>query len=338
MNMKKKTMAYGIALLLVAAGMIWFAFERTRTEEADIRPLKMIVVRDLGDVGLIQEVAQKKGFFEKNGVRVEAVVLEKISDTRNVNTVLLSGEADMLMTGVAGELAVYLNGADVQWIAKTFTPFSFFAASRFDRANFDKIRTVGVIRFGGEPAMLTDAILRAMQIDPKNVKQVAIPTNMARAELLEKGEIDLAIINSEQFMYETGMDQRYSMLSPEELFAGSDLYRGIITTSKVIERDPEAVRGFVMAIHQALEYLKANPEEAKQYMREAYGYSNEQAERAYERFAHAYDPANFIPDTGMLERIHGSIVTQFKPTDPGRSMSGFVDDTFARNAVTGGVR
>lgn len=329
----------GIAVVVAIAGvMALWGGESSDEASKEKHPLKMIVVKDLGDVGLVQEIAKKEGFFEKNGVRIEPVVLEKISDTRNVNTVLLSGEADMLMTGVSGELAVYLNDADVRWIATTFKPFSFFAVSRFAKEDMQKVRNVGVIRFGGEPAMITDAMLKGMQIDPSKVKLIAIPTNMARKELLDKGDLDLIVINSEQFIYESGMDKKYTIVPPEELFADSELYRGIMTTRKVIERDPEAVQGFVAAIYQTMEYMKANPDAVKKYMQEAYKYSPEQTEQSYARFARAYEGIGLLPRREALERTVEQIKAQFKPTNPTRSIEGFIVDSFARTAITADER
>ena len=327
-----------IPVITLAAISIWAFTNRTAEQLVSTQPLKMIVVRDLGDVNLVQEIATKKGFFEKNGVPVEPVVLEKISDTRNVNTVLLSGEADVLMTGIMGEFAVYLNNADVRWIAQTFTPFSFFAVSRFERNDFNSIRTVGVIRFGGEPALITDAVLSAMHLDPANVKLVAIPTNAARKELLDKGDLDLIIVNSEQFIYESKLDTRYTVVSPEELFAGSSLYRGIMTTGKVLQENPEAVKRFVASIYQSMEYIKANPEEVKQYMREAYRYSDEQASQSYGRFIAAYTGVNFVPSISLLENTLATIKDKFKPTNPERGLGEFIYEAFARDAVTAGVK
>jgi len=308
----KKEVVTVISILLVAAafigGLKYFnkkgddigAVKTVESlDEAKIKEkIKVAYVEAVESHQILLDFAKNKGYFAKNNVDVELLSVKKGTDV-----ILASGQADVVLGGLPGFLALYLNDNETRWIAAVNNPTG-YGVSRFSREEAKKIKKVAIVRFGGMPQMMTIIALERLGVDLSSVEYVAIPDDAGKANLMEKREIDFAMFESNKFVDENLSQKNYSVYDSLEITKDPLLSQGIFTMQKTIDEKPRQLQEFVNAIHQTINYIDTNKDEVTSYLQNERDYSAEASQRIYAIMEKTSLKDFFKPE---IEKISGRV-------------------------------
>lgn len=207
-------------------------------------------------------VADQKGYFAANGVKVEFIPVQSAAER---DQVMAAGQADGMINDLVSTLFYNKDQVQLQIVrfARTATPE--FPQYRILAAKNSGIQTVQDLK--GVPigiseasviAYTTDRLLQAEGLKPEEIKTIAVPKISDRQTLLSSGELKAA-----------NMPDPFSLLAIQ---GGAIL---IVDDSKhpeygnsvysfrkaVIDQHPEAIRGFLAAVGQAITEVNAGKEQ-----------------------------------------------------------------------------
>lgn len=293
----------------------------------ELKKLRLVYMKDVGDTAFLIDFAQDKDFFKKNNLNVE---LNPV--TNKAANILAAGEADVTITGLTGPLTMYLNGAELRWLASSFRNFSYFGVSRFSKENTSQIKKVAINEFGKEPHFAMVAALKNLGVDPANVEFLAIPF-VSQGPMLDKGEIDFVLLPSEKFLIDAKAEEKHYVFEPSDILKDFNSPRSIITTKKAINSSSEELKLFVSAVGEALKYIPEHPDEVKDYIRQKYGFSAERTQKTYDLFVQSEKDIDFVPQKEYISGIVDLVVKEAKPGDPNRDIDGFIYADFAKEAA-----
>lgn len=335
-NNKIYSFALAIIIIVVVGVLLYNSkgksgsdnYQPSETKKAPDK-LKVVYLKDNSeDTGFLLNFTQDKGFYAKNNLEIERLeVMQKVDST------LMTGEADVTISGLTPYVMLYLNDAEPRVLANVFNEYTYIGLSRFPKENANSIKKVAVYAFGKEPHMRMIAALKNLGLDPDpaRVDFTAAPAYQNQEAMLAKGELDFIIIPSN--LSEFYLNKNYSLYKYDEMLPNSGLYRGIVTTKKDLEEKPEQLKNFVFSIYESLKYMSDNSEETITYIKNKYSLSDEEAKRRYNNFMQAAKKAKYVPGAQINNNILEFVKSEAKPTNPDRDLSGFFYSDFARQAA-----
>jgi ABC-type nitrate/sulfonate/bicarbonate transport system substrate-binding protein len=189
-------------------------------------------------------VAQDLGLYKKEGLDVDIVALE---DGVKVFRAMLAGNVDVGLAPGAVTIVGQSNGAKVRIILASLPKYE---ASMIVRDNIKTIvdlkgKRIGIQQPGGFADLLSRSVLRAGNIDPKDVNFISIATDDVPA--LVADQVDTAILHVEQEMLaKTKVPNLHSIARMWDI-QPKTLYLVEATTEKAIKDKPAALEAFVRA-------------------------------------------------------------------------------------------
>lgn len=268
-------------------------------------------------------LARDLGIFEKHGLNVE---FKTFSSGAEAGQTVISGQADMGHVGDFPVMRLAVESGYELVIVSDFESDSELyvgvASSDIQAAEDLRGKTVATI-VGSVPQYLLAKYLEAngMSESDLTVQNMAAP-DMPLA--LEQGAIDAF------FVWEPFGLQSLELSGDEvhTLTTGRDLMNGhlVLTSSRsFLDQNPEAVRRFLAALQEAIDYTNDNPDEAAQAFTDEYGTELELSHYNIERetFSLAVDDrfvedfesaAEFLTNAGLLEEeLDWSRLADFGP-------------------------
>lgn len=330
--MKKRALIFfPVLLLAIAAGIFSLTDPEAEVPEKESSmQLKAVLLKNTDDINFILDFAREKGFFEKKGLEVADVRVEK-----DPFKLLMAGEGDVAFSGISTYLSMYLNGSDPKWIYSMVRPFGNFGISRFPEDQSDKIKKTVITNFGTEAHMQAIVAVKNRGLDYKKVEFFAAP-RLSREELVKKGEADFALVRG--FPDKAAFGDGFSFYSTEDLFKGVNFSKGLFTTEKNVEEKNRELEVFVATLKEAADYAKANEGEIVAFMEKSYGYSSANARLFFDQFLKASENLDNVPDISSIESLVDLVKSEFKPEQPDRDLSGFIHDEFAKKASNRGEK
>lgn len=333
--MKKNVIVYGILAAVLVGTVAWAVTNKSKVvKKEEIKEkapgvIRLVSAVDLEDVMVLSDIAESQGFYKKNNV-----VVEKVStDKKDFTNMLMTGAADVSMGTYVGALTAYLSNAETRVVANAFIPYTRFGLSRFPKDQANMIKKVAVQSLTGDPVNTMNASLKKIGVDPASVEMVAAPSDDVRQEMLARGEIDFIIIVSEERLNAIDPARNFVVYDADEIQQGLKSLRPITTVDKVLNEKPEALKGFVTAVYQTLQFMDNNPEQVKQYLQEKYAFSSERAEAYYRRYQNARRDVPFVPSLEYVKNTAESI-KQSQKIESDRNVEGFVFADYAVQAST----
>jgi NitT/TauT family transport system substrate-binding protein len=198
-------------------------------------------------------VADQKGYFAENGVKVEFIPVQSAAER---DQVMAAGQADGMINDLVSTLFYNKDDTQIQIVrfARTATPefpqYRILAAKDSGIETVEDLKGVPIgISEGSVIAYTTDRLLQAEGLAPEDIVTAAVPRIPDRLSLLASGELKAA-----------NMPDPFSLLAiqggatvitddskhPEY---GNSVYS---FRKSVIDEQPEAVRGFLAAVDQAI--------------------------------------------------------------------------------------
>jgi ABC-type nitrate/sulfonate/bicarbonate transport system substrate-binding protein len=202
-------------------------------------------------------VAKEKGFFLKNGLDMELIVLQ---GGVQVNQALLAGSVEVGVGGGSPAIEGNLQGLDVVIISSLRKVVGFpylVTVKEITRAEQLKGKTLGIDRYGDASDILLRWALRRIGLDPD--KDVTIRSvaggSSARALALQAGQIQGALVNAERaFMLSqrVGANVILDLTKSEMEFLTAD----VVATRRAIKEQEDGLRRFMRSVVEGIHFVK----------------------------------------------------------------------------------
>jgi len=280
---------------------------------------------------LLIEIARKRGYFQKNGIKIEKVVTNKAT-----TPLLIGKQADVSIGPIASIMSSYLSNIDTRWLGttSTYNP-TFHAVSKYSKKKISSVKKVGLVTMAGADRILMDIALEKLGVDLNSVQYVVAPEEPARTAMLETGAIDIAFINlhlNRNRLKKKG----FNIYKPRTLFSGYFTPDGIHSTKYALEQNPKGIKGFVKGIFLALRYTKTHPKATKAFLKsrwgKKYGITKAVAANFYAEIIASRKRTTYIPG-GDTTRLYNSVKKISKPKNPNRDQTDFVFKDYAKLAI-----
>jgi len=225
--------------------------------------------------GLPLFVALKKGYFEKAGLNVEAV---KFASPNQVAEALIAGRLQGTGNGVAsGALGLAeITSPGLFKILAANPSNAKYVLDQVIVAKDSSIRSVADLNGkklatgpGAQNKAIAEAILSAAGVSNPTVKQLEINQHVAA---IESGQIDAAYtleptgtvgaMKGITRVLENGVVAKYILGDPMAPWFGGSA----ALSTKFIEQYPEATKTYAEAYRRAIQDIRTNPNEVRQYL------------------------------------------------------------------------
>jgi len=206
-------------------------------------------------------VAQEEGLFAENNIKVEFV---PVSSAPERDQLITSGQADGMINELVSTVFYNTNQTRIQIVryARTATAdqhlFSILASAESGIKQVEQLSGVAIgVSQGTVIEYLTDRLLQNQGFENDEIATVAIPSIGDRLALLSSGELAAGMLPEPptSLAIESGAivvidDTTY----PEVSFST------ISFRKPFIDQHPQAIKGFLAAIEDAVKLINANPD------------------------------------------------------------------------------
>jgi ABC-type nitrate/sulfonate/bicarbonate transport system substrate-binding protein len=314
-----------LAIVIIVAYAYSVNKKRANTPKTKIKVASNYA--ELAEVGLLIDVAEKQGFFKKNNIEVE-----KVQSASAIET-LIAKETDIAVAPVTAVVSAFYNNQDIKWVATTSNyAASNYAASRFTKDKLSEVKNVGIMKMGNAEQPVWPQILENYgNKDFNNLKFTALPDSKARLALIDKGELDITFIINYEALKAVKESGKYTVLTPQELFGDKvDMPRGIITRGTVINQNPDAVKGFVQAYHEATEYIVNNKQYTIETIKKDFKLDDDYANLMYDDAVKSRENLRFVPEAESIMSMVQFVKKNSKPKNPTRDLAELIYTEFAK--------
>lgn len=211
-------------------------------------------------------IAMAKDYFAESGISVKIVTIETGSGHTNA---VLSGQAFAFIGGPEHNAFAKAKGAELRAVVNCVNRGNvYYCAAKghepktTDWPTYFKDKKIAVSSYGGTPNSITRYLLGKWKLDAKRDVTLLEMPNSAVIAAVKTGQAAIGV--STEPMITQGIRQGIwsepFLNIPQEL--GPYAYSTINVRLDTIQKDPEAVRGFVKGMVKALKSLYGDPNEA----------------------------------------------------------------------------
>ena len=155
-------------------------------------------------------VAEEKGFFKKNGVDVEVIVIG--GGGARVVSSLVAGDIHFSVGGGEGSIRSQLRGADTVIVASTLNKGLQRVLARPDIKTYQELKgkKIGITNFGSAGHLVLVLMLKKWNLRPDQVQILHVGSSPSMLASLDKGGIDAAVLTLPTFFLveEKGISSR----------------------------------------------------------------------------------------------------------------------------------
>lgn len=231
-------------------------------------------------------IAEKKGFFEEEGLNVTINDFKGGSQSLQA---LVGGSVDVVTGAYEHTIRMQAKGQDIRAVIELGRFPGIVLAVKKDLA--DKVKTagdlkgmkIGVTAPGSSTNMFANYLLARDGVKPEEVSFIGVGGGATGVAAMQRGEID-AISNLDPVISTLNRDGLISILADtrteegtKAIFGGTNPAAVLYTRAEFIEENPNTVQALVNALHKALTWLDtATPEDVVATVPEEY-YLNDKA-------------------------------------------------------------
>ena len=224
-------------------------------------------------------IAQELGLYKKYGITVKLVAL---NGGVNVFRAMLAGNLDVGMSPATVTIVARSKGSPTRAILANLTKYE---ASMMVRDNVKtmadlKGKRIGIQEPGGFADLLSRSVLRAANVDPKDVNFVSIATEDVPA--LVADQVDTAILHVEQEALAKSKVPTLHVISRMWDVQPKTLYTVAAVTEKTIKDKPAALLAFVKANIEATRLLYTDKAKVMPVIVKETGYPANIVEEGYD--------------------------------------------------------
>jgi NitT/TauT family transport system substrate-binding protein len=252
---------------MLSAILLLLAFLVSHPSGAATKPATPLRVAysSISGAGVVTWLAVDKGLFSKNNLDVELIYVAGSQAMQS----LLSGTTPIGIQGIEPVFRVNAHGNDTLMILGMVTrpPFSIMVRPEIKDYRELKGKPMGITRYGSATDMLLRLCLEKWgfkpEVDVPILQMGGVPPILAGMESrkIVGGPLSLpTLAKAKQQGYREVAD--VADLVPEYQVAG------VVTRRAFIKQNPEAVRGFVKAIAEAMVLFRHDPESVSKVMKD----------------------------------------------------------------------
>jgi NitT/TauT family transport system substrate-binding protein len=256
-----------------------------------------------GWTALPDRVANERGFFEKEGLRVRYI---QFQGTNLMLSALLANELDYvtILPFIAGAA---VRGLPVKIVGSTTKSSGYAIVSRPDIANVKALKgkRIAINTFGSSADFAIYQLLSRNGLDPnKDVTLQAIAGSPdARFAALIGGSVDATVVNS-PFEYRAEQKGFKTLLSVKET---AEFVRipivGLSTTQRKIDKEPDEIVRVLRGQRAGILFLQSQKEMSITLLEKLLGLDRAAAERFYPIYRDQFNPDLSVPDSVVEEWI-----------------------------------
>ena len=231
------------------------------TASAADRPLQKINVAFSSISGNMAPlwVTQDKGFFRKNGLDVQVILIESGTTTAQA---LVAGDISFATLAGPAVIQSNLRGADAVMIAgivNTLT-FQLFTEKGITRPDQFKGKSVGVTRYGSATDFAMRYALDKYGLDAnKEVAILQLGNVPALLAAMEAGKIQGAMLSAPTSLRAKKMG--FPMLADLQMLGLEYQHTSVATSRALIKSKPDLARDFMRAYVEGIHYAKTHRKE-----------------------------------------------------------------------------
>lgn len=259
MKIKSKILYVLLATLLGSMLLAACAPEAApETPAAEPVTLKMALLPILDAVPVF--VAQQEGLFAKHNLTVEII---PVGSAPERDQVIAAGQADGMVNEIVSVMLYNKEQVQVQIVryaqaaSQSTAHFYVLAAPQSGITEVSGLKDVEIgISQGTVIEYLTDRLLQAEGLDASEIKSINVPRIPDRLNLLLSGELKAAVL-PDPFGYMAIQQGATNILDASK---HPEYSNSVLTFRKaVIDEHPEAIRGFLAAVEEAVTMINADP-------------------------------------------------------------------------------
>ena len=210
-------------------------------------------------------IAQKKGFFAKNGLDVELIYFQGGSQ---VIQAMLGGELPLTVTAGPEGVIAKLQGADIALLSANNPTmhFSLYVAPEIKKADDLRGKTAGISRFGSASDFSIRYIFKSMNLAERDVTIVQIGDNPSRLAALKTNAVQATVFTTPNTVRarKAGFVSLVDAYKLGLKFQGS----GIAATGAFLRDHRPLVEQFVKGFLEGVAYAKTHKEESLPLIKE----------------------------------------------------------------------
>ena len=240
-------------------------------------------------------VALEQKLFQKNGVDVTDVISSRGGGT-TIRNMLAGGlgfgqsSAGATISAIKSGLPVKIVGVDSDSVADTLWVVT--KASPLKTIKDMKGKKFGTTTPGALTYVLGELLLKSNGLDYKDVTPVPVGTGAGLAAL-DSGAVDATYEYEPLYSRDEG---KYRVLGRVSDVKPHVITLFVVATQEMIDKQPDKLRGILMAHKQAVEFINAHPKEAaKVAAKRMVGVNEDVMERAVARMV----PAKYWTEGGF---------------------------------------
>lgn len=250
-------------------------------------------------------VAQDKGLFAKQGLKVD---LSFIQGSVAALPALAAGEVSILQTTPVAAVQAKIKGLDTV-VLGDHIPFinqRMVAVSSIKSIQDLKGKTIGVTKPGSSDDFTLALVLKKQGMDPKKDVQVTYLNDVpGQVAALGKGLVQAIVVSppSNLLAEQNGGHEILNFYDLKIPYPGD----GVASTRAYVGSHHDVVVKFLAAYVDAIAYIKANPNEAKQVIAKYTKQDDKSAiDATYQALVQVL-PDKPVPDPAGLQTILGSV-------------------------------
>ena len=294
-----------------------------KPEIADMK----IGVPDLDPSFLPNWAADQKSFFKEEGLTdVKVLVFQGNAPTVQA---LSSGTIDLCVASLIGLVNTITSGQKFKavWAGYNMSDFAWYALPKYKSIADTKGGRYGVSRFGSLTDFLTRYALRKAGLDPgKDVKILQLGGQAQFLAAMASGQLDVAILSLPN-TYIAAEKGFVKLMSQKELSRDYPTHV-VYSREEFIAKNPNTIKAYLRATTKAMEWIKANREEAAKLVNKQLKYRVEHARKAVDDLLQGWYPDGRLPQDGM--KVFWEIAVESNEVNEPWPNSKWLDDTFLK--------
>lgn len=210
-------------------------------------------------------IAQKKGFFEKNGLGVELIYFQGGSQ---VIQAMLGGDIPLTVTAGPEGVIAKLQGADIALLAANNPTmhFSLFVAPEIKKADDLRGKIAGISRFGSSSDFCIRYMFKSLGLVERDVTIVQIGDNPSRLAALKSNAVQASVFTTPNTVRarKAGFTSMVDAYKLGLKFHGS----GIAANGAFLRDHRPIVEQFFKGFLEGVAFAKNNKDESLRLIRE----------------------------------------------------------------------
>ena len=201
-------------------------------------------------------VTKERGFFEKQGLRVDLIY---VAGGKAIPA-LLAGDIGFSVSAGNSFLAAVMGGADLVIIAGLINkmPYQLYVKSTISSPNDLKGKKIAIAAFGVSSDFAARIGLMELGLNPtKDVALIQLGGSASRVSALAAGTVDGTIVSGPPhttYLEKLGFKQIFDLVRSKEEFQ----FTGVVVNRKLIQEKPALIDNFLRSIVEGTHFYKNN--------------------------------------------------------------------------------